>query len=241
MKEKIQLIGAPQRITLNEKGTLLAYTDMKTSNVFILSLNENYENKLITNYPNTTKIILDDNTMYLIARTQPQLRIVNFDLTQDNIITKSKKQKKKEAAEAAEVEKTNDTFSSDVVTDFSEMTTVNADEELIKNTKTYSTSIKDIGAGYKPIDMYKKDDTIYLLCAGENIIFTFDTKTNEITGEHLPSGGFSKAFTPVPNSNLAIITNMSEMKYVVYDMDKKQTIQTLPINDYVNMITVLER
>ena len=241
MKEKIQLIGAPQRLTLNEKGTLLAYTDMKTSNIFILSLNENYENKLVTNYPNTTKIILDDEVMYLIARTQPQIRVVNFDLNQNNKITKSKKQKKKEELDKQEAEKSNDTFSSDVVSDFSEMTTKTADEDLIKDTMTYSTSIKDIEAGIKPIDMYKRGDTIFLLCAGDNIIFTFDTKTNELQGENLMVDGFPKAFTPVPNSNLAIITNMSDLKYVVYDMDKQQAIQTLPINDYINMITVLER
>ena len=241
MKEKIQLIGAPQRLTLDSEGSMLAYTDMKTSNIFVLSLNDGYENKLITNYPNTTKIVLDKDVMYLIARTQPQMRVVSFDLSQNNQVTKSEKQKKKEVAEVKEAEKTDDTFSSDVVSDFSEMTTKSADENLLNNAATYSTSIKDIEVGYKPIDMYKKSDVIYVLCAGENIVFTYDVNTSEINSERLPVDGFVKSFTPVPNSDLALITNMSELKYVVYDMDKKQSIQTLPINDYINMITVLER
>ena len=53
--------------------------------------------------------------------------------------------------------------------------------------------------------------------------------------------GFSKSFAPVPNSNLAVITNMANLKYVVFDMDKNKAIQTLPINEYINTITILER
>ena len=179
--------------------------------------------------------------MYLIARTQPQMRIVNFDLNQNNKVAKSKKQLKKEALDAQEAEKSNDTFSSDVVSDFSEMSTKTADESLLNNIVTYSTSIKDVEAGNKPIDFYKRGNTIYILCAGDNTIFTYDIATTELTGENLLADGFPKAFTPVPNSNLALITNMSELKYVVYDMDKKQPVQVLPINDYINMITILER
>ena len=241
MKEKVQLIGSPQRLALSPDGEMIAYTDMKTSNIFILSLNDEYENKLITNYPNTTKIILDKDVMYLIARTQPQMRIVNFDLTQNDKVTKSKKQLKKEELDKQEAAKSDDTFSSDVVSDFSEMTTKTADEGLLENVTTYSTSIKDVQSGNKPIDMYKRGNIIYLLCAGDNTIFTYDINTTELLGENLMVDGFPKAFTPVPNSNLAIITNMSELKYVVYDMDKKQPTQILPINDYINMITVLER
>ena len=116
-----------------------------------------------------------------------------------------------------------------------------ADEQLVANSTTYSTSIKDVEVGNKPIDMHKRNDLIYILCAGENLLFTYDLKSNELAGENLPVGGFPKKFTPIENSNLAIITNMSEMKYVVYDMDKRQVVQTQPINDYINMITVLER
>ena len=57
MKEKIQLVGSPQRMSLSSDGTKLAYTDMKTSNVYILDLVNDYENKLITKFPNITKMI----------------------------------------------------------------------------------------------------------------------------------------------------------------------------------------
>ena len=65
--------------------------------------------------------------------------------------------------------------------------------------------------------------------------------SDEINFVKLPVDGFSKSFTPVPNSNLAVITNMADLKYVVYDMEKDKAIQTLPINDYINTITILDR
>ena len=53
--------------------------------------------------------------------------------------------------------------------------------------------------------------------------------------------GFSKSLTPVPNTNYAIITNMGELKFAVYDLDKDKAMQVIPISDYINSITILER
>ena len=95
MKEKIQLVGAPQKMSLSPDSSKLAYTDVKTSNIYVLDLVNGYENKLITKLPNVTEIILKNNVIYMISRTNPQLRIVHFDLLQDNDFTKTKKQRKK--------------------------------------------------------------------------------------------------------------------------------------------------
>ena len=104
LKEKIQLVGAPQRLAISPDGNRIAYVDMKTSNVYILDLqDEEYPNKLVTRYPNTSKIILGDNVMYLVARTVPKMRIVEFDLMQDNKKTKTKKDKEKVSLSAANI------------------------------------------------------------------------------------------------------------------------------------------
>ena len=89
--------------------------------------------------------------------------------------------------------------------------------------------------------MYAKDNKIFILCAGENTVYTFDISSESVISSKLPVDGFSKSFTPVPNSDLAVITNMADLKYVVYDMGKDKAVQTLPINDYINMITILDR
>lgn len=244
MKEKIQLVGAPQRLAVSADGTKIAYVDMKTSNIYVLDLANGYANKLVSKYPNTTKIILDNNKLYLVARTTPQLRVVYFDLYQDTEKTKTKKDKKRdkqreEENKKQEVDMATDDIISDVDEDYDSPVS-NADE-LLPETKTSSTSIKDINIGKKPVDMYLRNGNLYVLCAGDNTVYTYNTQSDSLKKEELPVGGFSKAFTPVPNSNLALITNMADLKYVVYDMDRDKTIQTLPINDYVNTITILER
>lgn len=244
IKEKIQLVGAPQKLSVSADGTKIAYSDLKTSNIYILDLENEYENKLITNYPNISKLILDGNTMFLIARTSPSLRIVSFDLLQDNEVTKTKKDKnrKKQEKDAAKRQST-DEVTNDIYFsfDFDDMDEDVKEGELLPNAKTYSTSIKDITVGAKPVDMTVYNNSVYVLCAGNNTVYNYNKSTNSVSSVKLPVDGFSKAFTPVPNSDLAVVTNMSDLKYVVFDMAKEKPIQTLPINEYINTITILER
>ncbi len=243
MKEKIQLVGAPQKLSIAQDGTKIAYVDMKTSNIYVLDLTDNYSNKLISNYPNTTKLILDNNIIYLISRTKPKLRIIHFDLLQDISIAKSKKdilkekfRKKEDKQDIAEA------ITEDLYMEYDYIEEEEQEiEELTQNLKTYSTSIKDIEIGKKPIDMYSYNSNIYILCAGNNTVYTYNNNDGSLIEAKLPVGGFSKAFAHVPGSNLAVITNMADLKYVVFDMDKKKAIQTLPISEYINMITILER
>ena len=246
MKEKIQLIGSPQRLSISDDGKKIAYLDLKTSNIYVLDIENDYANKLITNYPNTTKLILENKVLYVISRTTPKLRIVSFDLIQDNEKTKTKKDKKKEKQKAEE-EKAEDAeiATNDIYTSF-EIEDIPKEEEkednqLLQNAKTYSTSIKDINIGQKPIDMYESNGQIFVLCAGDNTVYRYNIASGDVKSDKLPVDGFSKAFSPVPNSNLAVITNMADLKYVVYDMDKEKAIQTLPISEYINTIIILER
>ena len=219
--EKIQLAGSPQRLALSQDGKMLAYE---------------YENKLITNYPNVTKIILKNNVMYLIARTKPALRVVYYDLLQDIKVTKSSKAKKL-AEELSREEKSNaDNIGDTLVTEYD-----NEEDDDMESAIMYATSIKDIKIGAKPVDMLDKNDNIYVLSAGENTVYTYNTSTETVKSEKLPMDGFSKSITPVPNSNLAVVTNMSDFKYAVYDLEKDKALQAYPISEHINMITILER
>lgn len=243
MKEKIQLVGAPQKLAVSSDGSKIAYFDMKTSNIYILDLENDYENKLITNYPNTTKIILGNNVLYLIARTEPKLRIVQFDLYLDNKTAKTKKDKKREAVRKEEDKKVEaENVTDDIYSVLQIDENMKSEEDnLLEDMQTYSTSISDIQVGAKPIDMYNYKDNLYILSAGENSVYTYNITSGEIKSEKLPVDGFAKAITQIPSSNLAVITNMSDLKYVVYDLDKAKSVQVLPISEYINSITILER
>ncbi len=244
IKEKIQLVGAPQKLSVSSDGNKIAYSDLKTSNIYILDLENEYENKLITNYPNVSKLILDGNVIFLIARTAPALRIVSFDILQDNEVTKTKKDKKRknQEKESAKNQRTDESTSDIYYSfDFDDMEDDVKEGELLANAKTYSTSIKDVAVGAKPVDMVLYNNSVYVLCAGNNTVYHYNKSENSVSNVKLPVDGFSKAFTPVPNSNLAVVTNMSDLKYVVFDMEKEKALQTLPINDYINTINILER
>ncbi len=243
IKEKIQLVGSPQRLVISKDGSKIAYVDIKTSNIYILDLKNDYQNKLISNYPNATKIILEDDVLYVIARTSPKLRVIEYDLYQDNKIAKTKREKRKEKDEQNEVKNAPEQATEDIYTNFDYIDRQRKDNENQneEDAVIYSTSIKDIDVGEKPVDMALYKDGIFVLCAGNNTVYKYRPFTSEITSSKLPLDGFSKSFSIVPDSNLAVITNMSDLKYVVYDMNKEESIQTLPVSEYINMITILER
>ena len=238
VKEKIQLAGSPQRLSVSNDGSKIAYLDMRTSGIYVLDLNDDYSNKLISTYPNSSKLILSNNVIYVIARTEPKLRVIYFDLLQDNKITKPKKKSEQEKEQRIREKR-------EAVGVADNLFSVDEDDlevdELIQNTKMYSTSIKDIPVGQKPVDMYLKNGKVFVLCAGDNSVYTYDVATNDVTASTLGVGGFSKSFTPIPDSNYAVITNMGDLKYVVYDMERQSTVQVQPISEYINMVNILEK
>lgn len=243
IKEKVQLVGSPQRMSLSKDGTMLAYVDIKTSDIYILDLKNDYENKLISNYPNATKLILDDGVVYVVARTAPKLRVIQFDLYQNNKTAKTKKDKLHDKDINDEEKSAPENLTEDIYTNFEYVAARQKESEQNgkEETVNYATSIRDIPVGIKPVDMAVYNGNLYVLCAGDNTVYTYNIAGGEVVSSKLPVDGFSKAFTIVPDSNLAVITNMGDLKYVVYDMSQGKAIQTMPVSEYINSINILER
>lgn len=243
IKEKVQLVGSPQRMSLSKDGTMLAYVDIKTSDIYILDLKNDYENKLISNYPNVTKLILDDGVVYAVARTAPKLRVIQFDLYQNNKTAKTKKDKRHDKDINDEEKNAPENLTEDIYTNFEYVAARQKESEQNgkEETVNYATSIKDVPVGIKPVDMVVYNGNLYVLCAGDNSVYTYNIAGGEVVSSKLPVDGFSKTFTIVPNSNLAVITNMGDLKYVVYDMAQGKSIQTMPVSEYINSINILER
>ena len=243
IKEKVQLVGSPQRMSLSKDGTMLAYVDIKTSDIYILDLKNEYENKLISNYPNATKLILDDGVVYVVARTAPKLRVIQFDLYQNNKTAKTRKDKRHDKDINDEEKSAPENLTEDIYTNFEYVAARQKESEQNgkEETVNYATSIRDIPVGIKPVDMAVYNGNLYVLCAGDNTVYTYNIAGGEVVSSKLPVDGFSKAFTIVPDSNLAVITNMGDLKYVVYDMSQGKAIQTMPVSEYINSINILER
>lgn len=243
IKEKVQLVGSPQRMSLSKDGTMLAYVDIKTSDIYILDLKNDYENKLISNYPNATKLILDDGVVYVVARTAPKLRVIQFDLYQNNKTAKTRKDKRHDKDINDEEKSAPENLTEDIYTNFEYVAArqKESEENGKEETINYATSIKDVPVGIKPVDMALYNGNLYVLCAGDNTVYTYNIAGGDVVSSKLPVDGFSKAFTIVPDSNLAVITNMGDLKYVVYDMSQGKAIQTMPVSEYINSINILER
>ena len=85
-------------------------------------------------------------------------------------------------------------------------------------------------------------DKLFILSSHQNILTVFDTKSQKTLKEiKLPTNGFSRRITLVPNSNYALITNVLEKKYLVFDLEKETVVQAVNISTPINMITVVER
>ena len=236
VKEKIYLAGAPKRLCISPDGSKLAYMDIRTSNILVLDLENNYENKLITNYPNTSKIILDNNVMFLIARTEPKLRIVYFDILQSDKIVKTKKDIEREKIRNIEAkQEADEDISTDIIKGF--------DVPDWENSflRYYASSIKDIETGIKPVDLYKSGNNVFVLCAEDNTVYKYDIKTGDLISTKLPVKGFSSSFNPVPASNIAVITNTADEKYALYDMEQAKVLQIIPSGGFINSAVILEK
>ena len=86
------------------------------------------------------------------------------------------------------------------------------------------TEIKDIiykqPLAQKPVDMQLIDNKLYILCASNELdVFRLDDYVLE-NQVRFPAQGFSKKLVHVPNTNILLITNVSDKRYFVYDYEK---------------------
>ncbi len=230
IKEKIKIVGSPEKIAISDDGIQIAYVDKDTCDIYIINLDDSYENKLITNAPNVSKTLLNDNKLYLAIRTDKKLKVVSYNLNKSFEEEKSKSITNTDNADIL----------GDLMSGFSLKN--KTEPQLTKAPKTFSTEEKDFEIGIKPTDMLLYNSKLFILCAQSNDLYVFDTTSQSIKKViKLPISGFSKKITQVNNTNLALITNVLEKRYVAIDLDKEDAIQTLGINTPVNSITIVDR
>lgn len=235
VKEKINVIGAPQKIAISNDGTLLSYMDRATSNVYILKLDGSYENKLIENNPNLSKMIINDGKLYTINRTEQIFKATAFDL--DKVFDEEKDDEEQNASKS---DITLSAIFDGIASGFKDET--RKEKALNVGPNYYSTNENTFDIGIKPTDMVLYKNKIYILCSQSNDIEVFDTVSQKVIKViNLPIAGFSRKITPVDNSNIAIVTNVLEKKYIVMDLDKNEIVQTVNINMPVNAITIVDK
>lgn len=78
--EKIKITGIPKHLYLDEKGKMLGYLDKSSGNVYTLTTNMPYINKRIAKVDNVSKLLVNDNKVYLLSRTENKLSVYDTEL-----------------------------------------------------------------------------------------------------------------------------------------------------------------
>lgn len=229
IKEKIEVIGAPKNLAVSEDGSQLAYVDRSSSNIYIMKLDNEYENKLVANESNVSKLLIYNSSLYIIDRVKNTFKTVSYDLEKTfDDDSESVKNEKKSVKE-------------NILSGFVDVER-NKKKDLTDKPNYYSVDEKTFEIGEKPTDMLLYKNKLFILSAKDNEINVFDINAQTMKKTiKLPLAGFSKRISMVPGTNLAIVTNVLDKRYAVIDLDKLASIQAVNINYPVNAVTIIDK
>ena len=167
LEKEIKLNQAPDKLAISKNNKLLAYTDSKTQDIYTLDLStEDFIVNRIARTENVSKIIIGDDKVYAISRTQNLLRA--YSLADKSL----------------------------------------QDEELLSE---------------KPIDAILLDDKIYILCAKNGYINTYDTiKSEVIKTTELDNSGFYTRISQIPNSKFAFVTGVDTKNFIYFNLETSE-------------------
>ena len=81
--EKIKLKGFPKHIALDANKNYIAYSDKTTGDIFTLDIaGKFYDNTLTVNCPNVSKIYAKNNLIYVLARTEDKLKVIDTKINE---------------------------------------------------------------------------------------------------------------------------------------------------------------
>ena len=238
ISEKVTLEAVPYRMALSPDGTMLAYADKNTDNIYVLKLDDEYKNVLVTNCKNVSKIIIDDmSRMYILSRTQNKLLVNDFNLAKPFVTGEEDDDtgvilQKKLAYNTRKM-----LGAVDILPENSE----SMDNQEIEPTNA-TVEEKTIETGFKPTEMFLYGSKLFVVCSGDNEIEILDTETLKIADKiKMPFNGFPRKITGIDNSNLALVTDADAKRYAIINLDTNKITGTYPLDMPVYSITIIDK
>ena len=107
--------------------------------------------------------------------------------------------------------------------------------------KIISDGGQTFDVGTKPVDMVSYGNHIFILSTESKQIDIYDMATATMVGSvALPVNGFPGKITQVENSNIALITNVKQNVYLVFDLASGKILDVRNINVPVNKLMVIK-
>ena len=236
--KQIQIKGKPSKITFSDDETKIIYQDLRTNDIYSVELENNYVNIYQCNVPNASKLALLDNNLYVLARTRNALRIIPYqeylEVTAENNVKIFASKKSRYVKNAV--------FATGPVAKNIKKEQQEREKEALEKDVKQVEDGTTIAVSPKPIDILIRDGKLFILSASMNSIDVFNPQTNVVEKTiPLKIAGFSTQFNPIKNSNMVLITNVVEKKYVVFDLEKQKILQTNPIDVLISTITVVNQ
>lgn len=235
--KQIQIKGSPEKIAFSDDETKLIYQDSKTNDIYSVELKNNYVNIYQCNVSNTSKIALINDNIYALSRTKNSFKIYPYQnfveekTVKDTTIFGSKKSYYVKSAVFA---------TGPVARNIKKQEQEKLSQNELEKTKYVEDGIT-IELSQKPVDLIYKNNKLFVLSAATNSIDVVNPQTKLLEKTiPLKIAGFSTKFNPIKNSDMVIITNVMENKYVVFDLLKQKVLQINPIDIPITTLTVVE-
>jgi len=238
LAQKIKVKGSPEKMSFTPDDFRLTYVDRNTMKVYNMILkDEDYQIFLVDTYPCVTKTYFNGEKLFSVIRNKNLFAIKKYD--------KSVEEEAEETGTYYDELAKGKPYT--VRTTLKDLFTVSKADEL-KIAKDYykqkeaEFESKMIDVGKKPVDFIIQDDFAYVLCAQDNEIHKVDLKEQKVVEViKLPVRGFSTKFVKIKNSNLAMITNVADRKYVIFNYVTGKVENTMPICTYVSNLYILDK
>lgn len=231
--KQIQIKGLPEKLNLSADEKKLVYQDAATSDIYSVELNNNYVNIYQCNVPNVSKITIFNDKVYALSRTKNVLRVFPY---QQFVVEKNAEDKEVLGAQKSYYIKNAFIATGSATKNFRKK----EQEELEK--LNYVENGESIETSIKPVDMTLYNGKLYILSASTNSIDVFNLLKNVMEKNiSLRVPGFSNKINPLKGTNLVIITNAAEKKYVVVDLAKQAVLQVNPIDVPMTTLTVVNK
>ncbi len=239
IKEKISIVGTPVNLAISVDGSQLAYQDKDSSNIYVIKFNDQYKNQLVANHSNISKMLINNNQLFLLDRVDGKLNILKYDLDRD-----LDQEQKDEQDRLIQAKKKESLTLGSLIEEISSGIdpVIMGREKLIQGPKYYTTSENQVQVGIRPTDMLLYKGKLFVLCSADAAVYVIDIAQQSIISKiQLPKVGFPRKITMLQNSPVALITNVSAKKYDVIDLDKYTLLQTVNIDSLVSEVAVVDK